>query len=149
MGAAPDVPAVIVAHALPASAARVFDAWTSPDDLRRWWRMTPAHAVPVAEVDCRPGGAYRLGMTGPSGTTYVVEGRFRAVEPPRRLVYTWRWTAPQTSPESVVTVTLADGAGGVEARVVHAGLAAEPERRAHRALWDGCLASLETLLRDA
>jgi uncharacterized protein YndB with AHSA1/START domain len=127
----------------------VFHALVDPADLRRWWRMTPHHTTPFADVEVRPGGTYRLGMTGPSGTTYVVEGVFRDVDPPARLAYTWRWTAPQESPESAVTIELRDDGGATEVVVRHADLAGEPERRAHEAAWTGCLGMLERLLGEA
>ena len=40
----------------------VFDAWTNPEVLRRWWAAAPDWETPAAEVDLRPGGRYRLTM---------------------------------------------------------------------------------------
>jgi hypothetical protein len=40
---------------------RVFDAWTTPEALKRWW--CPRGWAPEGfEVDLRPGGAYALAM---------------------------------------------------------------------------------------
>jgi len=121
---------------------RVFRAWTTPDELRGWWRITPEHTTPIAEVDLRLGGAYRLGMTGPSGTNYVVTGVFHEIEVPRRLVYSWRWIAPEPSPESLVTVEFHPRGTATEIVIVHAGLRDETSPNAHHAGWQGCLDSL-------
>jgi uncharacterized protein YndB with AHSA1/START domain len=39
-----------------ASAEDVFDAWTSPEVMRRWFHCAPDWATPEAEVDLRVGG---------------------------------------------------------------------------------------------
>src|SRR5436190_803673 len=65
--------------------------------------------TPHAGVDLRPGGKYVLVMQLPGGDPMRLAGRYREVEPPERLVYTWRWESgnPDTT-ESVVTVEFHD-----------------------------------------
>ena len=43
----------------------VFQAWTQPESLSRWWAAGPRFTTPIAEVDLRVGGKYRLGMLAP------------------------------------------------------------------------------------
>ena len=72
-----------------ASRDAVFDAWTNPEVLRRWWAVGPDWETPLAVVDLREGGAYRLTMRDPgSGMEHTVGGTFREVRRPERLVYT-------------------------------------------------------------
>ena len=68
---------------------RVFDAprthvysiWTDPDLIPEWW----GDGTVVEEMDVRPGGIWRF------RTAYgVVEGEYREVEPPERLVQTFQ-----------------------------------------------------------
>ena len=40
----------------------VFRAWTEPEMLMKWWRVDAGWSTPIAEVDLRVGGRYRLGM---------------------------------------------------------------------------------------
>ena len=61
--------------------AHVFSVWTDPKLIPEWW----GHDTVVEEMDVRPGGAYRF-RTGVG----VVEGEFREVEPPARLVQTFQ-----------------------------------------------------------
>jgi uncharacterized protein YndB with AHSA1/START domain len=68
----------------------VFRAWTEPDEIRRWFGPGE-FTCPEAEVDLRPGGAYRLALQPGAGDPFVVAGTYREVEAPDRLVYTWRW----------------------------------------------------------
>lgn len=96
-----------------AAPERVFDAWTDPAVLRRWWAAQPDRDSPAAEVDPRPGGAYRLSMTDTSsGETRTVAGEYTIVERPSRLVYTWRWLHQSGFPDEQDRDMHADGWGG-------------------------------------
>ena len=62
-----------------APAEKVFDAWTSPEVMRRWFHCEPDWETPEAEVDLRPGGRYRLAMQPTAGDPFVVGGTYREV----------------------------------------------------------------------
>jgi uncharacterized protein YndB with AHSA1/START domain len=56
---------------------RVFEAWTDPAVLRRWWAAHPDWDSPAAETDQRTGGRYRLSMTDTSSCeTRTVAGEY-------------------------------------------------------------------------
>jgi uncharacterized protein YndB with AHSA1/START domain len=59
----------------------VFSAWTDPELIPEWW----GENTTVEEMDVRAGGRWRF-KTGYG----VVEGEFREVEPPERLVQTFQ-----------------------------------------------------------
>lgn len=60
--------------------AHVFSIWTDPQLIPEWWGGNTV----VEEMDVRPGGRYRF------RTAFgVVEGEYREVEAPRRLVQTF------------------------------------------------------------
>jgi uncharacterized protein YndB with AHSA1/START domain len=130
---------------------RVFEAWTSPEVLKDWWRAGPDWSTPVAEVDLRPGGSYRLAMHDPeSGQTHTLVGEYREVQPPERLVYTWTWESNpdemKGSAGSLVTVEFAEEGGSTEVSITHSGFATEEIRDLHVHGWDGVLANLERVL---
>src|ERR1700733_5895387 len=61
--------------------AHVFSVWTDPKLIPEWW----GDGTVVEERDVPPGGTYRL------RTAYGnVEGEFREVDPPARLVQTFQ-----------------------------------------------------------
>jgi uncharacterized protein YndB with AHSA1/START domain len=61
--------------------AHVFSVWTDPKLIPEWW----GEGTVVEEMDVRPGGTYRF------RTSYgAVEGEFREVEAPARLVQTFQ-----------------------------------------------------------
>ena len=59
----------------------VFSIWTYPELIPEWW----GDETVVEEMDVRAGGTYRFRT--PYG---VVEGEFREVDPPERLVQTFQ-----------------------------------------------------------
>jgi uncharacterized protein YndB with AHSA1/START domain len=61
--------------------AHVFSVWTDPQLIPEWW----GDGTVVEEMDVRPGGRYRFRT--PMG---LVEGEFREVEAPERLVQTFQ-----------------------------------------------------------
>ena len=71
-----------------ASAEQVFDAWTSPEVMRRWFHCAPDWDTPEAEVDLRVGGKVRVVMRKPDGTQAEAQGEFTMIDRPRRLEMT-------------------------------------------------------------
>jgi uncharacterized protein YndB with AHSA1/START domain len=135
-----------------ATAATVFDAWTSVEVLRRWWPAGPGWDTPVAEVDVRVGGRLRLVMRAPDGTEFGGEGRYVEISRPTRLVFTWQWESVQLGPQSqLVDITFTENADATTTVVlVNRGLT-ESEEQSHREGWhasfdnlDDVLASLQT-----
>jgi uncharacterized protein YndB with AHSA1/START domain len=129
-----------------ASAEEVFDAWTNPEVLRRWWAADAAWVTPLAEVDLRVGGRYRLSMEDPAtGTTHTVGGEYLQVQRPQRLVYSWRWESNEGQPDHTSTVAVEFLGEGERTTVVleHTNLISPESRDQHRQGWRACLENLQ------
>ena len=127
-----------------APAQRLFEAWTEPAQLMRWWG--PQGVIcDVAEVDLRIGGRYRIANRFADGHVLWIAGIFEAIEPPNRLVYSWFVDAQQGEGERV-TVRFEPRDGGTEVIVQHERIADEATRRTHEFGWLGCLDGLERYL---
>jgi uncharacterized protein YndB with AHSA1/START domain len=115
---------------LPAPIAEVFRWWTDPELLREW--MSPMGSVD-AEVDLRVGGALRIVMKG-AGVLIEHVGEFVEIEPPRRLVFTWKSEYTGGQPSLVTLELEPEGDRVTRLRLVHAQL---PETAAdsHRGGW--------------
>jgi uncharacterized protein YndB with AHSA1/START domain len=118
----------------------VFAAWTDPARLRAWWGPPGA---PVLRLDgeLEPGGAYLIAMREPTGGERVLEWTFREIDPPRRLIYGWRWLQG-SGDDSVVTVEFADLGDRTRVVVEHHGLPDDRSRSVHERGWIGCLDGL-------
>jgi uncharacterized protein YndB with AHSA1/START domain len=137
---------VVVRRTIAASPERLFDAWTKPEHLRRWWGP-PGVTCPAAEVDLRVGGRYRIANQFPDGKLVWISGVFECIEEPRLLVYSWGFGSdPQRSER--VTVALCACAAGTEVTVTHERIADAASRDGHEQGWVGCLRGLQRYLED-
>ncbi len=124
---------------------RVFQAWTTPEEMKRWKAPGPL-TTPLAEVDLRVGGKYRIHMREPDGAEHRLIGVYREVDPPKRLVYTWSWEDSPDMGETLVTVEFLDRAGATEVVLTHELFPTDEVRNQHEHGWSGCFDKLaETL----
>ena len=121
---------------------RIFDAWTTPDILTRWFAPTPDHAVIVHRADCRPGGQYRIEMRHVNGASHIAVGEYGDVSRPTRLAFTWKWEGTAMA-DTLVTVEFRASGEGTEVVLTHARFATDAEREGHLKGWAGCLGRLE------
>jgi uncharacterized protein YndB with AHSA1/START domain len=124
-----------------ATPEEVFDAWTTPEVLRRWWAVHPEGKTPVADVDLRVGGRYRLSMEATDGECHTVQGEYREVERPHRLVYSWEWEldAGGVGPTSTVTVEFHPNGEHTTVVLEHTNLPDADSRDRHAQGWAACM----------
>ena len=105
--AVPDDRTLVMTHTFDAAPARVFAAWTDPEQFAEWFGphgMKNTHC----RFDLRVGGAWELTGEG-LGTRRAISGKYLAVDPPRLLSFTWAWHESgslDTPREHETTVTL-------------------------------------------
>jgi uncharacterized protein YndB with AHSA1/START domain len=130
-----------------ASREDVFDAWTNPEVLKRWWAGEPDWDGSIAEVDLRVGGTIRLGMHDPEADVeHVGGGEFTEVSPHDRIAYTWTWENGESpdSVDSLVAVDFLDQEDGRTTVVLtHSGFKSAESRDSHTGGWNACLDNLE------
>lgn len=90
----------------------VWDAYTVPEQLAKWWGPAIKHTpVEMITIDLRPGGAFRTTMVSDiDGTRYPSEMTFREVVPIERLVFGWDFLTPGVE-AGAITVTLTEEHG--------------------------------------
>jgi len=124
---------------------RVFQAWTDPEELKKWWQLGHGWKLTIAEVDLRVGGKYRIGLhSTEDSSTHRVTGTFREVSAPERLVYTWNVEDPKSNEESLVTVEFLDRGPSTDVVLTHDRLAGKESRQN---TYDGWLIVLDGLVR--
>jgi uncharacterized protein YndB with AHSA1/START domain len=130
-----------------ASAQEVFDAWTSPEVMRRWFHCAPDWDTPEAEVDLRVGGKVRVVMRKPDGTEAKAQGEFTLIERPHRLIMTWTFD-DDPSNEQVVDLTFTESDGSTTLAMVNSGISTDERRDAQDDGWHGCLDQLTRLFTE-
>jgi uncharacterized protein YndB with AHSA1/START domain len=122
----------------------VFDAWTSEEVMRRWWRVESDWETPVAEVDLRIGGSVRVVMRTQDGTEYGGGGQYTEIDPPNRLVFTWIWDGNDT--RQLIEIDFEEHDGATTVRFTHRDLWDEEAVRSHEEGWNGVFDNLERVL---
>lgn len=141
----------------------VWKAWTTPEHLKRWFAPKP-YEISELELDLRPGGIFRLRMTGPDGfdTGHGNPGCVLEVIEGEKLVWTsalapgYRPAEPGEGCESfpmTAIVTMADSGNGqtlYRAVALHKTMA---DRDMHEAMgfqegWGTCADQLQELAQE-
>lgn len=86
----------------------VFEAWTRPELLKRWWvPKAPGMTLVSCEADVRAGGKYRFEIGRAGAKPMAFFGQYLEVTPHSRLV----WTNEESPEGAVTTVTFEEKAG--------------------------------------
>ena len=133
-----------VRRTVPAPRDKVFRAWTNAEAVKQWF-PPPGYE---ATIDLRPGGTYRWGLRKlPDGEPFFGTGKFVEIDPPRRLVCTWRWSSAPESLETLLTIEFNDRSGGTEVVIRHERFPDVNMRNEHEQGWSLCLDQLAEFLK--
>jgi uncharacterized protein YndB with AHSA1/START domain len=136
-------PSLVISRTYPATVERVFKAWTDANQLGQWFAPTDDYTT-KASVDLRVGHEYRISIAHKGGNVHNVLGTYRLIDPPRKLVYTWRWEGgPET--DTLVTVDFTPHGDSTEVTITHDQFLDAETRSKHSEGWNGCLNRLERL----
>jgi uncharacterized protein YndB with AHSA1/START domain len=124
-----------------ASAEAVFDAWTSPEVMRRWLHPAADWETPEAEVDLRVGGKVRVKMRRPDGSEIEAWGEYTVIDRPHRLVMTWMF-GDEPANEQLIELSFTESEGATTVVLVNSGISTEGRRDAQDWGWHGCLDEL-------
>lgn len=130
---------------LPAERAAVFATFTEPSELAKWWGPE-GFTAPSLEFVPQVGAEYAIEMQPPDGDPFRLTGTIRAVEPPSRLAFTFRWDPPDADDvETLADLSFRD-VGASTAIVLRQGPFKTEERRAlHHDGWNDSFDRLERL----
>jgi uncharacterized protein YndB with AHSA1/START domain len=97
---------LVVTRTFNAPARIVFEAWTKPELVKRWWvPKSMDMSLLSCEMDVRVGGKYRFVFGHGASEPMAFHGKYLEVTPPSRLV----WTNEEGGEDGpVTTVTFED-----------------------------------------
>jgi uncharacterized protein YndB with AHSA1/START domain len=81
-----DARTIVTTRVLDAPRELVFEAWTDPKHLVKWWGPN-GFTTTVRSIEVRPGGVWRFVMHGPDGVDYENRIVYDEIVKPERLVY--------------------------------------------------------------
>src|SRR4051795_4172375 len=108
---------LVVTRTFNGPARLVFEAWSKPELLRRWWAPKSFGVSFIScEADVRTGGTYRFVFGHPaSEQPMAFFGKYLEVTPPSRLV----WTNDEGGEGGAVTTVTFEERGGETLVVMH------------------------------
>jgi len=99
---------IVVTRTFNGPARIVFEAWTKPELIKRWWvPKSMGMSLLSCEMDVRVGGKYRFVFGHDASKPMAFFGRYIEVTPYSRLV----WTNEESDDGAVTTVTFEEQDG--------------------------------------
>ncbi|MEM1445134.1 MAG: SRPBCC domain-containing protein [Planctomycetota bacterium] len=137
-----------------ASRERVFEAWTTPEQMCVWFAPEPDIVCTDVTMEPRVGGAFRFTMQSPKAS-HTGGGTITAFDRPNKLAYTWSWEGmPDFGANSQVTIELFEAENpydpeqlATEVVLTHERLPSAAERSEHTGGWWGTLRALGYYVR--
>lgn len=139
---------LIIERVFKAPPERVFEAWTDPAILVKWWGPEGFGTKPAeCAMDVREGGAWRTVMRTETGEAHTVSGVYREIAPPKRLVMTWGWQQPDGTRghETIVELNLEPAPEGTRLRLVQRVFQSIEQGDNHRKGWSSSFNKLDRL----
>jgi uncharacterized protein YndB with AHSA1/START domain len=128
---------LVVTRTFNGPARIVFEAWTKPELLKRWWApKSTGVSLLSCEADVGVGGRYRFEFGREPSKSMAFFGRYIEVTPHSRLV----WTNDESDDGAVTTVTFEEK-GGKTLLVMH-------ELYPSKEALDGAIAGMEGGMRE-
>jgi uncharacterized protein YndB with AHSA1/START domain len=128
-----------------APAEDVFDAWTSPEVMQRWFHCEADWATPEAEVDLRLGGSVRVVMRRPDGQAAEARGEYTLIDRPHRLAMTWTF-GDDPSNQQLLELSFTESGGSTTVLLVNSRISTGERRDGQDWGWRGCLDQLARTL---
>jgi uncharacterized protein YndB with AHSA1/START domain len=146
---------VIITRTFPAGIERVWQAFTTPEDMLKWHSPT-GMTNPKVEVDLRVGGRYAITMRyDETGEEVTVRGEYKEIKKPRKLSYTWKWDGSEEETEvHIFFKEVSDDE--TELTLIHRGFSLQPAKvdvdnnwthESHKAGWTTGFRKLEELVK--
>ena len=103
---------ILITREFDAPRRLVYEAWTTPELVRRWWSGRRGE-MQSAEIDLRVGGTWRYVMEAQGGFEVAFHGEYREIVPGERIVTTEVFEGMPPSGEGDVlnVVTFAESGG--------------------------------------
>ena len=138
--------ALALERVLPSRPPVVFGAFSAASELAEWWGPA-GFSTPFLDFQARVGRSYRIEMQPPEGDRFYLTGEFRAVDPPRRLAYTFIWEEPDPDDlEMLVDLSFRDLGDSTEVALSQGPFKTEARRSLHRDGWTESFDRLERFL---
>lgn len=126
---------------------RAFALWTDPALITQWF--CPRELPSEISIDARPGGVFRFVVHYKPDDFFACTCHFRAVEPHRRISFSWQWDESSFDPGvSEVEVFFDPVPGGTAITLTHTKLASDVSIERHSHGWNEVLNRFDAFVNE-
>lgn len=101
---------ITITRLLDAPRELVFEAWTKPEHISRWWGPNGFSAT-TKEMTVKPGSRWLFTLNGPDNMSFPSRIQYIEVVKPEKLVYEHGYDVEDDPQRFLVTVTFENAAG--------------------------------------
>ncbi len=144
---------IVVEGYFAAPPARVFEAWTDPNIVVKWFGRAP-NSLHSATIDLRPGGAWKFLKSKDDDKSIGFEGQYLDIQPGEKLVFSWAHVIAhangerEATPYSRVEVIFTPKGKGTYVRLVHSAISSEDSRRGIGGGWEAAFTFMTKVLQE-
>lgn len=127
------------------SVDELYEAWTNPEQLKKWWKPMGNTLKDVVN-DIRQGGSVKYVF---NGDKLIISGEYLEVREKEKLVYTWNWELPEDAVRNAqykLSVSFSSTGNGSKIHVIQDNFENEETMMPHQEGWEKGLTELEQFL---
>jgi uncharacterized protein YndB with AHSA1/START domain len=136
--------AVFIETTIHQSLEKVWEAWTEPSVIMKWFGSDPKGEVLRAKLDVRPGGSFEVTFKDSDQTEHTCYGTYNEIEKLSKLTFTWHWKS-EPSVESFVVLLLFEQGKSTKMQFEHINVGSGSKHNYAKG-WQSTFLKLEQLL---
>jgi len=99
--------ALFIETIIDTSVEKVWEAWTEPSVIMKWFGSDPKGIVVSAELDLRVGGSFEVVFKDADQTQHTCYGIYTEIQKLNKLTFTWHWKS-EPGAESFIVLLLTE-----------------------------------------
>jgi len=106
---AKDDTSIFVEKTITSPIERVWEAWTTPTLIMKWFGSDPNGKVLRAELDVRPQGRFEVTFQDSDLTEHTCSGIYDEVQPLSKLTFSWQWKSEPAVKSFIILLLFSEG----------------------------------------
>ena len=135
---------VCIETILHASVEKVWEAWTEPSVIMKWFGSDPNGEVLRAKLEVRPGGSFEVTFRDSDQTEHTCSGIYSEVKKLSKLAFSWHWKS-EPGVESFIVLLLTEEGQTTKMQFEHMNLGSGSKHNYVKG-WQSTFLKLEQLL---